>query len=555
MKTRFHFVLILSVCFIFISAFVEAAPESQENCDWLAADATNPILSQLKPHELNTLKTAYASNDCQLFWRDFSKNNLKNLKKFVLDLDAHGLDPSLYDVDALVADHETFDSDDEAAGRIFDVRVSSVMTRLMMDLHVGRVALKLSIPDWYYQPPYPDLAQLWRQLTDKPKFEKLLSSLLLPNQILYQKLLQERVVLLKRIEDGETWPIVKPKGQKWELGDSGEHILALKQRLIASGEFKPADKTLSDEFDEELLKAVKTYQIAHDLKDDGVVGLGTLQALNVSLPDRVKQIDVNLERIRMLPRAFPADFVFVNIPEYKATVYHKGNAKLQLRGIVGNATWRTPVFQDEMEFIVLNPTWNVPPKIAKQEMLPQVKKDPEYLSRKNFRVYKSVDGKRELVNASDVDWETASSGEYTFSQASGGGNSLGNIKFMFPNTHSVYLHDTPGRYLFDRDQRAFSHGCIRIDQPFKLAETLLGMTGVEGWTADKLKEAVQRGGGERVVKFGSKIPIYIYYLTVTLSEKGEVVFLNDIYGYDAKSAKALKLKSIIRPQAAEFQSE
>jgi len=193
-----------------------------------------------------------------------------------------------------------------------------------------------------------------------------------------------------------------------------------------------------------------------------------------------------------------------------------------------------------MEYIVINPRWHVPPKIAKKEMLPKVKKDPSYLTTANFTVFKNEDGKKVKVDVDEVDWEQAQPGEYYFSQNSGNGNSLGRLKFIFPNRHSVYLHDTPTKYLFKRDIRAYSHGCIRIEDPMDLAQLLLQGTEGTKWDEAKIKDVISTNE-ETTVSLPKKLPIHLYYLTAWVDDEGQLQFRKDVYGYDKTLAKALRL--------------
>jgi len=385
--------------------------------------------------------------------------------------------------------------------------------------------------DWFYKSKYEPLVLL-RQAMDAKSFRKHLGSLFPQNEN-YEKL----KIYLKHFEKFASkggWPAVTRVGKKWQVGDRGPHIETLRARLLVTGELRKRNVDDPQLFDENLAEAVKEFQGYHGLTADGVVGHNTFKALNVPAEKRVKQIKVNLERMRWLDDDLGSTHVFVNIPDYHLYLVQKGKTKLAMRSIVGTYKWKTPVFSDELEYLVINPRWNVPPKIAKKEMLPKIVKDNEYLTQKNFDVYQVVDGKKTVVDPATIDWSTAQSEDYLFSQRSGGGNSLGKIKFLFPNRHAVYFHDTPAKYLFKREVRTFSHGCVRISQPINLSKMLIG------WEEEKIKKTIKTGTRKTVV-LKEKIPVYLYYLTAFVNETGELQFRDDIYGYDKELARALKI--------------
>lgn len=358
---------------------------------------------------------------------------------------------------------------------------------------------------------------------------------LVPSDSAYQKLEKALVSYEKAAKKQQSWPLVPKITKKLEKGYQGDEIAALRKRLQASGELhkkKTNDKNL---FDEDVVAALKVFQKNHGLNPDGVFGPNTVDALNQSAEYRIAQIKVNLERFKTMPKEWGKKFVLVNIPDYKVRIFENDKEKLTVRSIVGNPEWKTPLFSDEVEFVVINPEWHVPINIVKKEMLGQIQKDPKYLQNKNFKVSKNIDGKTTLVDPGSVDWSQAKPGDYHFSQRSGGGNSLGRLKFLFPNKHDIYMHDTPGKALFDRDIRAFSHGCVRVDEPLKLADYFLGFT-EQKWDAEKIKKAIA-SGQTQTIKLGEKIPIHIIYVTSWVDEDGVLQFRKDVYGFDRTADK------------------
>jgi murein L,D-transpeptidase YcbB/YkuD len=251
----------------------------------------------------------------------------------------------------------------------------------------------------------------------------------------------------------------------------------------------------------------------------------------VSLDDRIRQIELNMERWRWLPRERPAKHIVVNIPAFRLDVWERDTVALSMRVVVGKKETPTPIFNDTMTHIVFSPYWNVPPTIAKGETLPSALSDPSFLRRTNMEV---LDQQGRVVDPESIDLDRA--GDYRFRQRPGGGNALGLVKFMFPNEFNVYLHDTPADSLFARASRSFSHGCVRLEQPQALAEYLLKDRAE--WTRATI-EAAMHAGDERTVKLQEPVPVSIGYWTVDVTPDGKATFLADVYGLDARQAAAL----------------
>ena len=251
----------------------------------------------------------------------------------------------------------------------------------------------------------------------------------------------------------------------------------------------------------------------------------------VTLAERIKQIELNMERWRWLPRDRGAKHMVVNIPAFRLDVWERDTVALSMRVVVGKKDTPTPIFNDAMTHVVFSPYWNVPPTIAKDETLPSVLRDPSFLKRTNMEV---LDDKGQVVDPQSIDLERA--GDYRFRQRPGGGNALGLVKFMFPNEFNVYLHDTPADSLFARASRSFSHGCVRVEQPEALAEYLLKDRAE--WTRETIAAAMH-AGEEQTVKLREPVPVYIGYWTVDVTPDGKAAFLPDVYGLDARQAAAL----------------
>jgi murein L,D-transpeptidase YcbB/YkuD len=308
-------------------------------------------------------------------------------------------------------------------------------------------------------------------------------------------------------------------------------------------------------YDEALVAAVEAFQKRQGLNADGIVGNQTVALLNdvASIDDPIPLVIVNMERWRWLPRDLGNTHILVNVPEFMARIWRNGAVIHETRVITGSKQNPSPIFSDEMEHIIVNPAWNVPASIAIKEMLPELQKDPYYLERQGFEV--TFDGRKPArkmvintffgsrtieVGGGAIDWANMSEDDMKrvrIRQPPGERNALGHIKFMFPNKHAVYLHDTPTRNLFAKDMRALSHGCIRVQDPFKLADVLLEDTGLDG-TALK---GMVGGGEERRIDLAHKIPIHIAYFTAGVASDGSLLTRPDVYGTDKKMKAVLGL--------------
>ncbi|WP_192820858.1 murein L,D-transpeptidase [Rufibacter sp. LB8] len=329
------------------------------------------------------------------------------------------------------------------------------------------------------------------------------------------------------------WPrIDAPKTLK--PGDSSQAVVALRQRVLGK---QAVGKAGANQYDPELADAVKNFQIRHGLKPDGVVGGETLKKLNVSVEDRIDQIIINMERWRWVPKRFEDKYVLVNIPEYGMHVMEKGKEVLSMKVVVGKEMHATPVFSDKLEYIVFYPYWNITPQILEEEIAPAQAKNPNYLASNDMELVKDIgNDKVEIIPTNSVDWYSVDKDfKYRVRQRPGKKNPLGFVKFIFPNEHNVYLHDTPSDHLFNQATRGFSHGCIRIEKPFEFAQYLL--KDQKQWTPSTIKAAMH-GGQEKYVNLSAKVPVYIVYFTAWVDDNGAVHFRDDIYKHDQDLANA-----------------
>ncbi|MEM1231432.1 MAG: L,D-transpeptidase family protein [Pseudomonadota bacterium] len=308
-------------------------------------------------------------------------------------------------------------------------------------------------------------------------------------------------------------------------------VIALRHRLAASGDAAavPQPETLAlQDYDEALAAAVAGFQRRHGLEADAVVGPATLRALNVSAPTRLRQLALNLERWQRLPIDDSGSMILVNVPEFRAQLFRNGNPDLSLRAVVGARKTPTPDLAEPLDRIVLNPSWFVPARIGRRELLPKVIADPGYLARNNYRAY--ADGEALPASAFAEPESLPEARSLRFRQEPGPQNALGRVKFVLPNERGIFLHDTASRDLFERSRRAFSHGCVRLETPLALVRTLL--ENEAGWSAQRVQSQLERSKTIHL-KLAAPLPVYVQYLTARVID-GEVHYFDDIYRRDTE---------------------
>ncbi|OHX67049.1 L,D-transpeptidase family protein [Flammeovirga pacifica] len=295
--------------------------------------------------------------------------------------------------------------------------------------------------------------------------------------------------------------------------------------------------TVSSVFDENLKKSVIKFQKMYGLVPDGQVGKATQKALNIPIDERINTLRINLERTRWINHEEKDNFIFVNIPSFELYLHKNKKWYYQTKVIIGKPFHQTPVFKAKLSYIDINPTWTVPYSIASKEMLPKLKKDVSYLTRNNMKLYNRSNVE---VDATTVDWKSIKQNNfpYTIVQGSGHGNALGHVKFIFPNKYSIYLHDTPSRYLFSRNTRAFSHGCIRVYQPVKLASILLED---DKYSEENINKIIEKGELKRVIIM-HRPTVYLMYFTAMLGPEEAIHFYEDVYSRDKRVLKQLDKK-------------
>ena len=346
------------------------------------------------------------------------------------------------------------------------------------------------------------------------------------------KTLRANYVAYRDIVANGGWPEV-PAGNTIRPGDADPRVPVIAERLAMTGDIDDAGFN-TDTLDDRLEAGVRRFQVRHGLTVDGIIGPGTLATMNVPASERLETIRVNLERFRWLADDFEEDMVIVNIAGFEAFLLQGGEEVWSTRVQVGRAYRQTPIFRDEITYLAINPTWTAPRSLATRDVLPRIQADTSYVVERGFDVR---DRNGNNVDPATIDWNSLSRNNfpYTLVQQPGPYNAMGQVKFMFPNRYSVYLHDTPSRYLFEREARAFSAGCIRTERPFELAELLLAP---QGWDRARIQEVLDSGRLTNVV-LETPMPVLLTYFTAGVDDDGMLFFFPDIYERDKRIADGL----------------
>lgn len=373
------------------------------------------------------------------------------------------------------------------------------------------------------QPDHPDYARLKQALREYRAIADAGGWPSLPDSVRFER---------QDTEDG-----MSDAGDRATASDASEHLLQLCRRLAITGDLSDqagacaASAAAEARYDVHLEQAVRHFQRRHGLIVDGIVGPNTIRAINVPASDRVRQIEHNMHRWRQQPDALGARYVRVNIAGFFLHAVDEGRRVMTMKVVAGEPETPTPVMQDTIEYLVFRPYWNVPASITQNELLPRIARDPSYLAQQRFEIVDGWSSPARVVDPASIDWTTAVDDfPYRLRQRPGPANSLGLVKFMFPNNHAVYLHDTPATHRFEARRRAFSHGCVRVEDPVALAEFLLADP---EWTPTAIRDAMQ-SGGNAVEDLKHPVPVYLTYFT-TWVEDGVVQFRRDIYGLDASA--------------------
>lgn len=417
----------------------------------------------------------------------------------------------------------------------FELVMTDAFLDLVYDLKFGIVSEKQRGNYWKLPAKKEEFNPMdaLAEVADGGKVEDFLESLY-PDLAMYKKgreVLKELYAINE--EDTLTWKPVRFE-ETLKVGDENPAVPDLRKRLQFWGYLIDYKLDNPDLFDSVMLDGLKKYQTENGMKPDGAIGKLTADFLNDSPEKLIEIASVNMERMRWMPEMdWDQEMVLVNIANYQLDYLTKGDTTLSAKVIVGKEYNESPVFTAPMSYIVFSPYWNIPPSITQGEIIPAMQKNKNYLAEKNMEV---VSSSGEVVDPQKINWIRNEANNYRIRQKPGQGNSLGLVKFMFPNDYNIYIHDTPARGLFERETRALSHGCIRIQYPDQFAQALLQD---DQWTSDKIQEAMHLDR-EEVVNLNREVPVTLLYLTFWADSNGKAHFRPDIYKRDTEVLKAMK---------------
>jgi murein L,D-transpeptidase YcbB/YkuD len=458
-------------------------------------------------------------------------------------MEGYGLRPSDYHLQAIerlvedIGSKKPKDRTFEALGLAeLDILLTDAFLLLGSHLYGGRVNPETIHSEWVAFQYDVDLTRVLKSALEQNRVRPALAELHPPHA--GYKRIRKALDRYRQISRSGGWVQV-PDGPSLRPGDEGKTVAPLRQRLLISGDIEAYEPENPNYYDKTLEAGVLRFQERHGLERDGIVGKRTLGALNKTVAERIRQLLVNLERWRWIPHELGERYLLVNIADFSLTVMEKGLPVSDMKVIVGRPYRKTPVFSSKMTFLVFNPYWNVPHKLAVQDILPNIKKDPAYMGRQGFTLFSSWAEDAVEVHPNTIDWSSVDNRNfpYRLRQKPGPNNALGRVKFMFPNKFAVYLHDTPSRSLFNSVSRDFSSGCIRVERPVWLTGYLLKRQ--DDWNENRIREAID-GGENKVVSLRHPIDVHLLYWTAWVGEDESVQFRDDIYDRDRPLDLALE---------------
>ncbi len=509
---------------IFVSAVLAVAPA-------LASESIRQAMEQLEATgsleiageaiaARTLLPEMYERRGFEPLWADPAAIDV--LLGEIVAAEGDGLDPADYHLEVL----RSSDSGQELSAEDNDLLLTDALVRLASHLYRGKVNAAELDRNWNLDRPISDRdpGELLLEMIEGGQLAEGLDSLR-PRHPAYGRL-KSALARYKAISAAGGWDEV-PAGPTLKAGMTDPRVPLLYERLTRTGDMDEGLEA-GEAYDESMEAGVRRFQERHGLDADGVVGPATLRALNVPVDARMDQIRVNLERARWVLHEIGGRQVVVDIAGFEVYVVRDGSIVWRSRSQVGRPYRQTPVFRDDIRYLVVNPDWTVPRGILSRDILPRIQKDPGYLAAQNMRVL--TPGGDEVDPAS-VNWSSYSGANfpYIIRQDPGPNNALGRIKIMFPNTHAVYLHDTPARALYDRTERTFSSGCIRVEDAFGLGAILLNDP--DRWSRERL-EAAATGTRPRTINLSESWPVLLLYWTVSVNDTGRVTFRPDIYERD-----------------------
>ena len=485
------------------------------------------------------LATIYSETGVQPFWVTGAGPTEKGeiILSYLKNSSQHGIDPSEYQVDRLLELWPTEDADQLAE---LDTILTYNLVKYVHDISYGQLKPLESDPTLFAEAGDRDFNPVltMEHILATSDLDKFLAGL--PPQHSHYQALKGALEYYRKMAEQGGWPTV-PEGASLRPGDASERIKAVRQRLQITNPFlETPDDTHAAMYDPQLEQAVLAFQQQHGLETDGIIGKKTVAAMNISAMEKIDIIRINLARWRWHAHDLGERYVMVNIAGFNLKAFQGEDVVLDIPVIVGQEQHETPVFSDSIKYIDFNPFWNITPSIAKNEELPELRKNKNHLVDRHVRLFSSWRNDAIELDSTAIDWHTVSRSQiagYKLRQDPGPWNALGKIKFVFPNQYAVYMHDTPAHNLFNRTQRDFSHGCIRVSDVLSLAIFLL-KDQPDGWSPEEVKE-IYHQDQRKVVRLSEYVPVHITYQTSWVDKSGTIHFNRDLYGRDTKLYKAL----------------
>ncbi|MFN0117375.1 MAG: murein L,D-transpeptidase [Elusimicrobiota bacterium] len=495
---------------------------------------------EASPYSSLLLEQFYKNREYHSAWINEGKiySGANELLRALRQSDREGLRPHDYRVDLLqelIEQYKKSNTDNISVQLKLEIFLTDSFLTYGSHLLSGRLNPYKVDNEWFANRRTGDLPNILEAALKHDNLRTMLRDLL-PSHPFYQRL-KSVLSKYKTLQEKGGWPKI-PEGRPIRKGDIDDRVPLLRKMLILTGDLNLRfnEKKI---FDAPLERALGNFQKRHGLDEDGILGKSTSDVLRIPVEVRIAQLEANLERCRWLPADLGRRHIFVNIPDFRLQLYDNDHEAINMKVIVGRKMRRTPVFSSTMTYIVLNPPWNVPKKIAKVDILEHIAEEPDYLTKYGFEVFSHHGEKATKIDHTSVDWSKVDpeAMPYHFRQQPGAQNALGQIKFHFPNQFDVYLHDTPSRSLFQKTIRDFSSGCIRIEKPVELASYLLSGTPFE--SEESIKNALKKRANQTIL-IPSPIRIHLLYWTAWADEHGNVQFRTDLYGRDQTLIQALQ---------------
>ena len=481
------------------------------------------------------LKTVQNTEESQHHYNWFKDNQTLSQAKEAIDFIAksanHGLEPADYHYQTLVSLSNSREVQEQTQ---FNTLMTEALLSLSHDLRIGRWLPSTVDPDWYIPQDEFDASAFLDHALSSGAFRFHLDWLP-PHTPTYQRLITSYERYLRYAQLGG-WEII-PTTPKLSPGDYHPHIALIQTRLAVEDDFFALTRAiLSNLYDPLMEQAVRRFQQRYGLKVDGIIGRNTLKTLNVPVETRLAQLKINLERHRWMPRKLGQRYVLINLANYRLQAFENGVERLGMNVVIGKKDRQTPSFHSQMSHIVFNPFWNVPSKLARLDLLPKQQQDPNYFFQQEIRVFTKIGNNKIELDPANINWQVHDPNiplPYSFRQNPGRLNALGQLKFMFDNPWQIYLHDSPGKSLFDKPNRAFSSGCIRVADSVSLANFSLAGHKAYGTVIQRIESEHNHG-----LVLDEPLNIFAAYFTVSLSED-DVLFLPDVYQRDQRMIKKL----------------